>query len=80
MTNSTEDTRTQNNVMRHAYRALSENEKIDMQVLKDLGLQFYRSLETIATHTEDRKTTRELELAKTKVEEAVMWGVKHVTG
>jgi hypothetical protein len=76
---STGDDRTRNNVMRHEYKLLSENEKIDMQAIKDAGLDFYTHLETIASHSA-AGGSRELSLAKTKIEEAVMWAVKHVTG
>jgi hypothetical protein len=73
----TTDDRTCNNVMRHQYKVLDENEKIDMQTVKDTGLEFFRIIETIETR---RGPTRELSLAKTKIEEAVMWAVKHITG
>ena len=69
---STSDARTVNNVMRHAYRVLSEEEKTTMQVIKDKGLELHELLEHIGQ-------SRELSLAKTKVEEAVMWAVKHIT-
>lgn len=69
---STSDARTVNNVMRHAYRVLSEDEKLAMQKIKDLGLDFHNYLESVGT-------SRELSLAKTKLEEVVMWAVKHLT-
>lgn len=72
----TSDERTVNNVMRHQYRVLSDNEKIDMQVLKDVGLEFHTIIETLETR---RGGSRELALAKTKIEEAVMWAAKHIT-
>jgi hypothetical protein len=71
--NSTSDERTVNNVMRHAYRVLSDEEKAQMQRVKDLGLELHDLLERIGS-------SRELALAKTKTEEAVMWAVKHITG
>lgn len=77
---STEDTRIDNNVMRHEYRTLTENEKIDMRAVKDSGLDFVRHLDTVASHSQSRSYSRELSLAKTKAEEAVMWAVKHITG
>ena len=70
--NSTSDERTVNNVMRHAYRVLSDAEKAQMQAIKDAGLTFHTMIEGIGQ-------SRELSLAKTKIEEAVMWAVKHVT-
>jgi hypothetical protein len=69
---STSDERTVNNVMRHAYRVLSEDEKSTMQKVKDDGLAFHEFLESLGQ-------SRELSIAKTKVEEAVMWAVKHIT-
>lgn len=82
MTNvdSTSDDRTVNNVMRHAYRVLSDDEKQAMQRTKDAGLHFYNELVSLYGATPDgRFPSRELSLAATKIEEAVMWAVKHVT-
>lgn len=70
------DDRTANNAVRHQYRVLSDNEKADMVAIKDVGADFLRHIETLETR---RGPSRELSLAKTKVEEAVMWAVKHVT-
>ena len=69
---STSDRRVENNVMRHEYRALSETEKETMREIKDLGLKFHDCVESMGQ-------SRELSLAKTKIEEAVMWAVKHIT-
>jgi hypothetical protein len=69
---STSDARTVNNVMRHAYRVLSDDEKAQMQAIKDKGLELHDLLESVGQ-------SRELSLAKTKTEEAVMWAVKHIT-
>ncbi len=69
---SSSDERTVNNVMRHAYRVLSEPEKAAMQKIKDDGLAFHNFLDSLGN-------SRELSIAKTKIEEAVMWAVKHVT-
>lgn len=69
---STCDERTVNNVMRHTYRVLSDDEKAQMQAIKDKGLEMYNLIESIGQ-------SRELSLAKTKTEEAVMWAVKHIT-
>lgn len=70
---STSDDRTVNNVMRHEYRVLSDDEKAQMQAVKDKGLELHELIESIGG-------SRELSLAKTKTEEAVMWAVKHITG
>lgn len=69
---STSDARTVNNVMRHQYRVLSDAEKAQMQAVKDKGLELHDLIESIGA-------SRELSVAKTKTEEAVMWAVKHLT-
>ena len=61
-----------NNVMRHGYRALNKDESEQMLQVKDVGLAFHDLCEKIGA-------SRELSLAKTKIEEAVMWAVKHIT-
>jgi len=70
-----------NNVMRHNYRPLTDEEKLDMDRVKDAGLAFYDVCEAIGLHgAPDRAPgSRELSLAKTKIEEAVMWATKHIT-
>ena len=60
------------NVMRHAYKVLSDDEKATMKSIKDQGVAFHVLLERCGQ-------SRELSLAKTKIEEAVMWAVKHIT-
>lgn len=69
---SQSDDRTANNAVRHAYRVLGDEEKAQMVALKDLGAAF------IAKCSEIGKS-RELSLAVTNAEQAVMWAVKHVT-
>lgn len=69
---SASDERTVNNVMRHEYRVLSEVEKVSMKAVKDKGLELYNLLEQLGN-------SREISIAKTKTEEAVLWGVKHLT-
>lgn len=72
MIDSISDARTINNVMRHAYRVLTDEEKAQMQAIKDKGLELWNLIETFGQ-------SRELSLAKTKAEESVMWAVKHLT-
>lgn len=72
MVDSISDDRVVNNVMRHEYRVLSDSEKMQMQDIKDLGLDFHNRIAAVGN-------SRELSIAKTKVEEAVMWAVKHIT-
>ena len=66
------DDRVVNNTMRHQYRVLSEEEKANMSQIKDMGLAFHGTIDALGS-------SRELSLAKTKIEEAVMWAVKHIT-
>lgn len=69
---STSDARTVNNTMRHQYRVLSEEEKAKMAAIKDKGAELLHLIEGCGA-------SREVSIAKTKTEEAVMWAVKHVT-
>lgn len=69
------DARTLNNsdnTVRHNYRQLTDTEKAQMVRLKDLGLAFINECRAAGG-------SRELSIAITKAEEAVMWAVKHVT-
>lgn len=70
--NSASDDRTANNAVRHKCRVLSDAEKEQMIALKDLGAAFIAKCDEIGG-------SRELSLAKTNAEQAVMWAVKHVT-
>lgn len=69
---STDEGRTVNNTMRHQYRVLSDAEKANMQAIKDEGMRFHELVSGLGN-------SREVALAKTKIEEAVMWAVKHIT-
>jgi hypothetical protein len=71
--NSDSDNRVINNTMRHQYKVLSDAEKANMLAIKDAGLAFHELISGLGN-------SRETSLAKTKVEEAVMWAVKHITG
>jgi hypothetical protein len=57
-------------IMRETYRPLSEGESLQILTIKRLGREFYNFL---------TETSRENSLAKTKIEEAVMWATKGVT-
>ena len=69
---STSDDRTANNAVRHTYRILTDAEKQQMVDLKDIGAAFIAKCQEIGGG-------RELSLAITNAEQAVMWAVKHVT-
>lgn len=77
---SISDGRTVNNDMRHQYRVLSDDEKKAMLDIKDAGAAFLDTLTKHFGRTPDgRYPSRELSLAQTNAEQAVMWAVKHVT-
>jgi len=69
---STSDARTVNNTVRHKYRVLRDDEKATMAKIKDMGAEFLE-------YFDETGSSREMSIAKTKIEEAVMWAVKHVT-
>ena len=69
---STSDARTVNNTMRHQYRILTDAEKANMAAVKDKGLEFAELVTGLGK-------SRELSLAITKIEEAVMWACKDIT-
>ena len=71
---SEDDGRVVNNTMRHQYRVLSDEEKEAMLWIKD---QAQTMIEYINDHV---PPGREGALAKTKLEECVMWAVKGLTG
>ncbi|WP_406870475.1 hypothetical protein ABEB22_12695 [Thioclava sp. 'Guangxiensis'] len=78
---STSDDRTVNNVVGHTYRKLSDIEKAQMKRLKDMGADFIAMLHQVGG-TEiggDRFASRDLSLANTHVEDAVMRAVRHIT-
>ncbi|WP_226576477.1 Acb2/Tad1 domain-containing protein [Acuticoccus sediminis] len=78
---STSDDRTANNAVRHQYRVLSEAEKADMQAIKDFGAAFITKLHEIGGTLPggDRFASRDLSLANTHMEDAVMRAVRHIT-
>lgn len=62
--------------MRQAYRYLSDDDKAEIAVVKEMGTQMYDFLETLA---EAYVAPREFALAKTKLQEAVFWAVHGIT-
>lgn len=90
---STSDDRTVNNAMRHQYRVLTDAEKLQVQQIKDLGQIFVDFLHKIGStgpyvpldandkrvHDNERFASRDLSLANTHIEDAVMRAVRHIT-
>lgn len=88
---SKSDNRTINNAVRHQYRVLSDEEKAQMAAVKDMGLEFIKLLgglrnRRVVTHhsgnfsTEYTDSAPGIDAAIQKVQEAVFWGVWHITG
>lgn len=89
---SASDDRTANNAVRHNYRVLTDAEKAQMVAIKDKGAEFLALIESLRTPMEPIEpehgdavplaigyAERELNIAAERVEEAVMWAVKHIT-
>jgi len=88
---SQSDDRTRNNAVRHQYRVLSDEEKAQMLAVKDKGAEFLALIDSLRSQPEpvdeeDGKLfaaaitfDRELDIAAERIEEAVMWAVKHIT-
>lgn len=71
---SESDERIRNNALRHQYRVLNDSEKETMVRIKDVGEQLLKDIDAFIP------AGRCAALAKTKVEEAVMWAIKGLTG
>jgi hypothetical protein len=81
---SASDDRTANNAVRHQYRVLNEDEKHAMVRIKDAGAHFLSELDELEKGgglplATTAKIGREFALARTKVQEAVMWAVNGIT-
>jgi hypothetical protein len=77
---SESDDRTVNNAVRHEYRVLTDAEKALMVEVKDAGAAFIALLHRIGgTEGGDRFASRDLSLANTHTEDAVMRAVRHIT-
>jgi hypothetical protein len=70
---SASDERTVNNDVRHQYRVLNDREKAGMVRIKDLGLEFLTAIDDVVPQG------RQNALARTKVQEAVMWAINGLT-
>jgi hypothetical protein len=60
------------NVFRQTYRPLTSQEQADMKELKAKAMDLYLFICRLGD-------SREIALAKTKLEEAVMWATKDIT-
>jgi hypothetical protein len=57
---------------RKTYRELSDAEKEHINTIKSMGADFLKLFDSL-------EQSREVSIAKTKLEEAVMWAVKAIT-
>lgn len=80
---SASDDRTANNAVRHQYRVLSDAEKAQMIAVKDAGAAFITLIDGLrgkgAPRSHHIDDDHMLNTAEQRVEEAVMWAVKHIT-
>lgn len=78
---STDDRRTANNSTRQNYRILSDEEKARVARVKQMGAEFIALLHEIGGTDPggDRFASRDLALANTHAEDAVMRAVRHIT-
>lgn len=77
---SASDGRTANNAVRHQYRTLTDEEKMEMQHIKDMGAEFISMLHRLGgtDPNGERMGSRDLALAQTHMEDAVMRAVRHI--
>lgn len=68
---SNDGARAENSPVRHAYRTLSDVDKHRVSAVKDIGDAFLTEISS--------DQGREFSIARTKIEEAVMWAVKGLT-
>ena len=55
------------------YKDLTETERKKIYEVKDLGIELLNLLDTF-----EGEKNRELELAKVRIEEGIMWATKHI--
>lgn len=72
LVNSASDERTVNNVVRHEYRVLTPEEKANMKLIKDAGLDFLTLLDEL-------DQDHHVQLARDYLEIAVCMAVKSIT-
>jgi len=66
------------NVFRSAYRELSDEEKEKMEIIKNKAQELYDLIESVVEQNPSEQA-RYISLAKTKLEESIMWAVKGIT-
>ena len=70
-------------IFRQKYRELSDSEKREMENIKTIAGELYQAIEHNTKvgmpDPEGNSNGREMALAKTKLEESVMWAIKGLT-
>jgi hypothetical protein len=69
----------ENHLFRKAYRELSQEEKDLMDAIKDTAYKQYLLYNATLIGAGPSEKTRAMAIAKTKLEESVMWAVKAIT-
>lgn len=67
------------NPFRPEYRELSDAEKAQIDAVKDKAFELLQSFDVPCTPEKAQAMGREMALARTKLEESVMWAVKGIT-
>lgn len=68
------------NIFRKRYRQLSPQEQFHVDSIKDAAHRLLIQMVPPGTKLDGNLGSRELSVARTKLEESVMWAVKHWTG
>ncbi len=61
-----------NNILSHEYRELSDEEKSQVRVIKDLGVNLYNHLDSLGAGIN-------LDQARARLRESIFWAVAHIT-
>lgn len=67
-------------IFRKEYRALTDEEKAALETLKEKASDLHQFVANYYGSLPAGEVQRNLSLFTTKLEEAVMWGVKGITG
>lgn len=68
------------NIFRKEYRPLSDEEKVKLEKIKDKAQELLDIYQDNSIRPFSADEARAVAIAKTKLEESVMWAVKGVTG
>ena len=66
-------------VFRKQYKPLTDQQKADMEAVKDLAQKLYDGLEKAVTEVERSERARKMNIARQYLETSIMWAVKAIT-